>query len=89
MTELDVKEQFKRFLLMKYGPRKEREFWKMMHAPQSPLYRKCYEQLNPSEQKNPQGSEAFQVCMRRVFDQLTEIVVPDNGPESEDQEEFM
>ena len=74
---------------MKYGPRKEREFWKMMHAPDSLLYRRCYEQLDPSEQKNPEGSDLFKTCMRMAFDKLTEGAIPEDNAAFEDEEGSM
>jgi hypothetical protein len=39
----------------------------MMQLPDSPLYRKCYEQLTNSEQQEPPGSDLFQNSMRRAF----------------------
>jgi hypothetical protein len=39
-----------------------------MQLPDSSLYRKCYEQLSDSEQREPPGSDLFQNSMRRAFD---------------------
>jgi hypothetical protein len=51
MTEINIREEFKNLILSSFGAREDREFWEMMQLPDSPLYRKCYEQLSDSEQR--------------------------------------
>jgi hypothetical protein len=67
MTEINIREEFKNLILSSFGAREDREFWEMMQLPDSPLYRKCYEQLTNSEQQEPPGSDLFQNSMRRAF----------------------
>jgi hypothetical protein len=68
MTEINIREEFKNLILSSFGAREDREFWEMMQLPDSPLYRRCYEQLSDSEQREPPGSDLFQNRMRRAFD---------------------
>ncbi|MFY9941597.1 MAG: hypothetical protein WAK57_05430 [Desulfobacterales bacterium] len=68
MTEINIREEFKNLILSSFGAREDRAFWEMMQVPDSPLYRKCYEQLSDSEQYESPGSDHFQNGMRRAFD---------------------
>jgi hypothetical protein len=80
MSELNIKEEFKRFLLVNYGVGLEREFWKMMEAPNSPLYKACQQEMGLDTLKKFNNSEEFHVEMRNAFDRLTE-----RAAEPEDQ----
>lgn len=68
MTDINIREEFKNLILSSFGAREDREFWEMMQIPDSPLYRKCYEQLSDFEQQESPNSDLFQSSMRRAFD---------------------
>jgi hypothetical protein len=92
MSELNIKEEFKRFLLVNYGVGREREFWKMIEAPHSPLYKACLQELGPENlEKYNNGqlnnSEEFYLEMRNAFDRLTERVPEDENNLDDDDDD--
>ena len=68
MTDINIREEFKNLILSSFGAREDREFWEMMQIPDSPLYRKCYEQLSDFEQQESPNSALFQSSMPRAFE---------------------
>lgn len=72
MSSFFIKEQFKEFLLNKYGVKEDRDFLQMLLDPDSSLYQRCYDELTPEEQQESEDSDIFKAAMRRAFDKLVE-----------------
>ena len=77
-------EELKALQRQKWERERDLEFWEMMNDPDGERYRECFERLSNFDRKRARkGGKAFEMAMRRAYDQIADR---DEAPNSEEGE---
>lgn len=64
---------------------REIEFWEMLNDPEGDLYQKCFSKLNNFDRKRARkGGKAFEMAMRRAYDQIVDEIQESDEEGGED-----